>query len=108
LDRLALAGAVASLYDEAYFQQTRQAVIASRAQLTVDLAALGFEVLPSVANFVFARHPQHDAAQLASGLRARSVIVRHFNAPRISQYLRISIGNPAECAALVTALRELL
>ena len=65
-------------------------------------------MLPSVANFVFARHPQHDAAQLASGLRARSVIVRHFNAPRISQYLRISIGNPAECAALVTALRELL
>ncbi|MCM2569417.1 histidinol-phosphate transaminase [Janthinobacterium kumbetense] len=108
LDRLALAGAVASLHDEAYFQQTRQAVIASREQLTADLAALGFEVLPSVANFVFARHPQHDAAQLAAGLRARSVIVRHFNAPRISQYLRISIGNPAECAALVAALRDLL
>ena len=108
LDRLALAGAVASLHDEAYFQQTRQAVIASREQLTADLAALGFEVLPSVANFVFARHPQHDAAQLAAGLRARSVIVRHFNAPRISQYLRISIGNPAECAALMIALREVL
>jgi histidinol-phosphate aminotransferase len=69
---------------------------------------LGFEVLPSVANFVFARHPQHDAAQLAAGLRARCVIVRHFNAPRISQYLRISIGNPAECAALMAALRALL
>ena len=108
LDRLALAGAVASLHDEAYFQQTRQAVIASRDQLTQDLAALGFEVLPSVANFVFARHPQHDAAQLAAGLRARSVIVRHFNAPRISQYLRISIGNPAECAALLAALRAIL
>ena len=81
-------------------------MIASRAQLTADLTALGFEVLPSVANFVFARHPQHDAAQLAAGLRARSVIVRHFNAPRISQYLRISIGNPAQCAALMAALRE--
>lgn len=108
LDRLALAGAVASLHDEAYFQQTRQAVIASREQLSADLAALGFEVLPSVANFIFARHPRHDAAQLAAGLRARSVIVRHFNAPRISQYLRISIGNPAECAALMAALRVLL
>ena len=74
LDRLALAGAVASLHDEAYFQQTRQAVIASREQLTADLEALGFEVLPSVANFVFARHPQHDAAPLAAGLRARSVM----------------------------------
>ncbi len=108
LDRLALAGAVASLHDEAYFQQTRQAVIASREQLAADLAALGFEVLPSVANFIFARHPQHDAAQLAAGLRAKSVIVRHFNAPRISQYLRISIGNPAECAALMAALRAVL
>jgi histidinol-phosphate aminotransferase len=107
LDRLALAGAVASLHDEAYFQHTRQAVIASREQLTADLTSLGFDVLPSVANFVFARHPQHDAAQLAAGLRARSVIVRHFNAPRISQYLRISIGNVAECAALMAALREL-
>ena len=108
LDRLALAGAVASFRDEAYFQQTRQAVIASRTQLTAQLTELGFEVLPSVANFVFARHPQHDAAQLAAGLRARSVIVRHFNAPRISQYLRISIGNPAECAALVEGLRTLV
>ena len=108
LDRLALAGAVASFRDEAYFQQTRQAVIASRTQLTAELTELGFEVLPSVANFVFARHPQHDAAQLAAGLRARSVIVRHFNAPRISQYLRISIGNPVECAALVEALRALV
>ena len=108
LDRLALAGAVASFRDEAYFQQTRQAVIASRTQLTAELTELGFEVLPSVANFVFARHPQHDAAQLAAGLRARSVIVRHFNAPRISQYLRISIGNPAECAALVEGLRTLV
>lgn len=108
LDRLALAGAVASLHDEAYFQQTRQAVIASREQLTADLTALGFEVLPSVANFIFVRHPRHDAAQLAAGLRARSVIVRHFNAPRISQYLRISIGNEGECAALMAALRAVL
>lgn len=108
LDRLALAGAVASFRDEAYFQKTRQAVIDSRSELTQELVVLGFEVLPSVANFVFARHPQHDAAQLAAGLRARSVIVRHFNAPRISQYLRISIGNSQECAALVEALRALV
>ncbi|MFZ4876645.1 histidinol-phosphate transaminase [Janthinobacterium sp. Mn2066] len=108
LDRLSLAGAVASFRDEAYFQQTRQAVIDSREQLATALAQLGFEVLPSQANFIFVRHPRHDAAQLAAGLRARSVIVRHFNAPRISQFLRISIGSPDDCAALVRALRELL
>jgi len=108
LDRLSLAGAMASFRDEVYFQQTRQAVIDSREQLAFELAGMGFEVLPSQANFIFAHHPQHDAAQLAAGLRARSVIVRHFNAPRISQFLRISIGSPDECAALVRALRELL
>lgn len=108
LDRLALAGAAASFEDEAYFQQTRAAVIASREQLTQELAALGFVVLPSQANFVFARHDAHDAAQLAAALRARSIIVRHFTAPRISQYLRISIGTGQECAALVQALRAIL
>jgi len=108
LDRLALVGAAAAFDDEAYFQQTRQAVIASREQLTEELVSLGFAVLPSQANFIFARHLQHDAAQLAAGLRARSIIVRHFTAARINQYLRISIGTPAECAALVQALRALL
>jgi histidinol-phosphate aminotransferase len=107
LDRLAIAGAVASFADEEYFQYTRQAVIASREQLSDKLVALGFEVLPSAANFVFARHPQHDAAKLAAALRERAIIVRHFKQARIEQFLRISIGTDAECKALVEALSEL-
>jgi histidinol-phosphate aminotransferase len=66
------------------------------------------EVLPSAANFRVRRHPAHDAATLAAGLRERAVLVRHFSLPRIEQFLRISIGTPAQCAALVQALRELL
>lgn len=108
LDRLALAGAVAAFEDDAYFQQTRRAVIHSREQLAQRLAALGFAVLPSLANFIFARHPQHDASRLAAELRARSIIVRHFEHTRVSQYLRISIGTDDECAALVRALSEIL
>jgi histidinol-phosphate aminotransferase len=108
LDRLALAGAVASFEDDDYFRHTCQAVIRTREQLTAQLQALGFEVLPSAANFVFARHPQHDAAMLATGLRQQAVIVRHFTAPRINQYLRISIGTDAECARLVQVLGSLL
>lgn len=104
LDRLAMTGAIAAFEDDAYFQQTRQAIIASRDTLTVELAQLGFAILPSQANFIFARHPQHDARQLAAGLRERAIIVRHFNLPRIDQYLRISIGTEAECAALLAAL----
>ena len=107
LDRLAQVGAVASYRDEAYFQSTRKAIIKERAELEEQLGELGFEVLPSQANFIFARHPRHDAARLAAGLRQRSIIVRHFNLPRIDQYLRITIGNPSECAALVDALTDL-
>ena len=109
LDRLALAGAQAAIEDQAYFEQTRDAVIASRDQLVADMTALGFVVLPSQANFIFARHPAHDGAALQQGLRERAIIVRHFKSPaRIAPYLRITVGTPAECAALVTALRELV
>ncbi|RJG03538.1 histidinol-phosphate transaminase [Noviherbaspirillum sedimenti] len=108
LDRLALAGAVAAYQDEEYFQQTRGAIIASRETLVAQLRDLGFEVLPSQANFVFVRHVREDALQLAQSLRERSVIVRHFKQPRIDQYLRITVGTEAECAALVAALREIL
>ncbi|WP_028535859.1 histidinol-phosphate transaminase [Paludibacterium yongneupense] len=108
LDRVAQAGAIAAYQDEAYFQQTRQAIIATREALSASLGQLGFEVLPSGANFVFVRHPRCDAARLAAGLRERAIIVRHFHSPRIDQYLRITIGTDDECAALVAALTELL
>ena len=105
LDRLALAAATAAIRDEAWLRRTRDMVIASREQLSSDLAALGFDVLPSKANFVFARHPAHDAAALARALRERGIIVRHFSAERIAQWLRITVGTPAQCEALLGALR---
>ena len=108
LDRLAIAGAVAALEDQAHFTACCQKVIATRDQLTSDLSQLGFEVLPSAANFIFTRHPQRDAAELAQALRARNIIVRHFKQPRIEQFLRITIGTDGECGALVAALKEIL
>lgn len=108
LDRLALAGASASIADEAWFQESCRKLIASRETLTAQLRELGFSVLPSAANFIFARHPDRDGAELAAELRHRAVIVRHFKAPRIEQYLRITVGDEAQCAALVHALREIL
>ncbi|MBP5987897.1 MAG: histidinol-phosphate transaminase [Azonexus sp.] len=108
LDRLAIAGAVAAIEDEAHFEQCCKAVIASRDRLTTDLASLGFEVLPSAANFIFARHAQRDAAELAKALRDQSIIVRHFKLPRIDQFLRITVGTDAECQALVDTLRKIL
>ncbi|HWQ10952.1 MAG TPA: histidinol-phosphate transaminase [Holophaga sp.] len=108
VDRLAMAGAIAAMEDKAYFEQTRRAIMASRGTLVAGLADLGFEVLPSVANFVFARHPGRDAGQLQEALRERGIIVRHFRQLRIEQFLRITVGTDAQCRALLDALAELL
>lgn len=108
LGRLAIAGAAVAIGDEAHFDRTRRAVMASRETLAGGLAGLGFEVLPSTANFLFARHPGRDGGELAQSLRQRGIIVRHFHQARIRQFLRISVGTDAQCQALVSALREIL
>jgi histidinol-phosphate aminotransferase len=89
-------------------EQTSQAIIATRAWLTARMVELGLEVLPSHANFVFARHPGHDGAAIAAALRERAILVRHFKQPRIDQFLRISIGTDEECAALIDALKAIV
>ncbi len=104
LDRAAIAGAAASFADREYFEQTCNKVIASRELLVSQLQGLGFEVLPSAANFVFARHPQQDAGELAAKLREQGVIVRHFRQARIEQFLRITVGTDAQNAELIGAL----
>lgn len=108
LDRLALAGAIAAFEDTVYFEQTTARVIASRTRLVEALTGLGFAVLPSAANFVFARHATRDAAEIAAELRSRSIIVRHFRLPRIDQFLRITVGTDDQCDSLVAALRQIL
>ncbi|HAQ89116.1 MAG TPA: histidinol-phosphate transaminase [Pseudomonas sp.] len=107
LDRIAIAGAAAAFEDRAYFEQTCQRVIASRDAVTLAMQSLGFEVLPSAANFIFARHPERDAAALAAGLREHGVIVRHFKLGRIDQFLRISVGAPEQNQALLDALKRI-
>ncbi|WP_394561601.1 histidinol-phosphate transaminase [Aquipseudomonas alcaligenes] len=108
LDRMAIVGAAAAFEDEAYFRETCQLVIDSREQVIAALSGLGFEVLPSAANFIFARHPRKDAGELAAALREHGVIVRHFKQQRIAQFLRITIGNPEQNQALLDALAQVL
>lgn len=105
VDRLALAGAIAAFRDEEYFRQTCQRVIEDREALGLELQRLGFEVLPSAANFLFVRHPERDAAELSAALRGEGVIVRHFRQPRIEQFLRITIGTPAQNRRLLEVLK---
>ncbi len=107
LGRPAQAGAIAALKDERFFQRGVAAVIASRERLTAGLVQLGFEVLPSAANFVFARHSAHPGAALAAALRERAVLVRHFPGPRIGDYLRITAGTKNEVDRVLSALASI-
>ena len=106
IDRFAIAAAVASFEDQAYFEEQCQKVISSREKLVRDLTVLGFNVLPSKANFIFATHSQHDAGQLAQKLREQGIIVRYFNKPRINQFLRITVGTDEQNARLVQTLKQ--
>jgi histidinol-phosphate aminotransferase len=108
LDAPAQAGATASIEDDAYFHARLQDVLGQRDATTSGLKKLGFEVLPSATNFVFARHPGFAGADLAAALRARAVIVRHFNKPRTADYLRITIGTAAQTLRLLKALGEIV
>ncbi|MBB4956032.1 histidinol-phosphate aminotransferase [Agrobacterium vitis] len=108
LDRLAQAGAVASWQDKAWFERHRDMLIASRERLTLCLRQRGFEVLPSSANFVFARHAEKSGEELLRELRQRRILVRRFSGERIDDFLRISIGTDAECDSLLDALNEIL
>ncbi|WP_114701830.1 histidinol-phosphate transaminase [Psychrobacter proteolyticus] len=107
LDKLAQAGATASVLDTEYFEQTRQQVIDLRMSLTAELTTLGYKVLPSHANFVFARPKDGDASAVASALREQGIIVRHFDKPRIAEYLRITIGTAEQNNRLIDALKAL-
>ena len=105
LDKLAQAGARASVLDTAYFEQTCQQVIELRESLTAQLTELGYKVLPSHANFIFVRPKDGNASDVASTLREQGIIVRHFDKPRIQEYLRITIGTAAQNEGLINAVR---
>ena len=108
LDCLAIAGAVAAIKDDAWFEETRERIIANRESLVHALSELGFEVLPSVANFVFARHRSRGGAHLAAELRERGVLVRHFQKPRIEDFLRITVGTEDQCSRLIALAKSLI
>ena len=105
---VAQAGAAASVRDEAYFRECCARIIAGREAMTQALVERGFVVLPSSANFIFARHPDRDGPELAAELRARAVLVRHFNKPRTAPYLRITVGTEEDTARLIAAVDDIL
>ncbi len=108
LDRLALAGAEAAVGDDEYFREIRARVIATRERIDGALESLGFEVVPSAANFLFVRHPRHSARDLAARLREERILVRFFDHPRTDQHLRITVGTDSDMDLLVDVLSRLV
>jgi histidinol-phosphate aminotransferase len=108
LDRLAQAGAAAAITAETHFRETCRRIVGDRDDLSAQLSALGFAVLPSKANFLFAAHQRMSAEVIATRLRELSILVRHFKAPRIENFLRISIGTASDNGKLVSALQAMM
>ena len=108
LGHLPIAAGIAAFKDQEYFEDTCQRVIDSRDRLTNNLHNLGFEVVPSAGNFIFVRHVERPAEELALSLRQNGIIVRHFKQSRIEQFLRITIGTEKQNERLVSVLTSLL
>jgi len=108
LGRLAQAGAVAAIEDQKHLEESSTKVMQTRERLVKELASLGFDTLPSTANFIFTRHSKHAGAKIYQALRDRGIIVRHFKSARIEEFLRITIGTDEQSNELVSALKEIL
>ena len=108
LGHLQIAAAIAAFDDQPYFQKTTDRVISERQKVVEQLETLGFNVLPSKANFVLAHHPENAAEGLATALRDKGIIVRYFAKPRIDQYLRITIGTESQNSRLIESLKQIL
>lgn len=107
LDRLAEAAAIAAFEDENYFQECKNKIISTRDWTISELTALGFSILPSQANFIFTKPNFTDSVTLARQLRENKILVRHFNSPRIVDFLRITIGTPEEMQEVIRVIKSL-
>ena len=108
VNSMTLAAGLGTMEDEAYTQRNCQTVRENREFLASELAKMGFEQTPSVTNFIFAKHPCISGERIYTALREKGVLVRHFTAPRISEYNRITIGTREEMEILVRAICEIL
>ena len=108
INRLTLKAGKAALEDTAYFDRTRRAIMDTREETKQALEKRGFRVLDSRSNFLFASTPKKGGGEIYQELKAKGILVRHFDAPRISDWLRITVGTPEEISALLRALDEIL
>ncbi len=108
INRMTMAAGIGALEDHAYFDRNCQTVRENRAYTVRALEDLGFRVLPSQANFLFASHPAVSGLALYETLKARGILVRHFETGRLAPFNRITVGSRAQMEALVAAITQIL
>lgn len=108
IDRIAAKAAVAAIEDNDYFKQCVSKIINTREKVIEELREIGFEVVPSKANFIFASHPEIDGEKLFLTLRENGLLVRYFNKPKINKYLRITIGSQEEMDVFIDKLKKIV
>jgi len=108
VNRMTQAAGVAAIEDDSYYRENANTIMATRAETTQQLRSLGFTVLPSCANFVFAKSDRISGEELYQKLKARGVLVRHFTKERIKDYCRITIGTRAQMQILLTNIQAIL
>ena len=108
VNRMTAAAGIGALCDAEYFKTNCEKIIEARAYLASELKALGFSMTDSKANFLFARHERLDGETVYKMLREKGVLVRHFSAPRIKDYNRITVGSMEQMQTLVSVIKEIL
>ena len=108
MNRTSIAAGVAAVEDKAYFKATTDKIIATRERVKKELASLGFSFTDTKSNFIFATHESVPAEKLFLALKEAKIFVRHWNKPRISNYLRITVGTDEEMDSMLSFLKEYL
>ena len=108
LNSITMAAGIAAVKDTYYFDSCVKKIVANREHTKAELEKLGFEVLPSKANFVFCRHDAIDAGELCAKLKEEGILTRHFKDARLNPYLRITIGTEHEMAVVLITIKEIL
>ena len=108
VNRMTMAAGVGALEDDAYFRCYCQTIMNNRAWTTAELSKLGFETLPSFTNFVFTKNPAISGKDLYLNLKSKGILVRHFDTPRLTDYVRVTIGSREQMTAFLNATKEIL
>ncbi|MBE6637086.1 MAG: histidinol-phosphate transaminase [Ruminococcaceae bacterium] len=108
VNRLTLLAGAAAIDSDHYFIENCERIMKTRTKTEAALSALGFEVIPSKANFIFAKHNAMSGEAIYQALKERGILVRHFSSPRITEYNRITVGSEEEMASLLATLADIL